>query len=189
MTASGSAAGFFLALLINLSAHVIEIKGVLSKESWVREEVQALSPPGPGDDNQLASPLDPCEHPSAVSAAFGNAVPVGAAELTAARLLSLAIFSVILAEGFPALLEAATVPTPSNSTDSCKRVDNHVSEDAPLAVAPDDGVELPAQETKGFTREKKSYMNTLLLDLNPNVRLLKTWLIQCIYSKIPEEGA
>lgn len=43
------------------------------------------SPPGPGDDNQLASPLDPCEHPLAVSAASGNAVPVGAAELTAAR--------------------------------------------------------------------------------------------------------
>ncbi|XP_021384986.2 transforming acidic coiled-coil-containing protein 2 isoform X3 [Lonchura striata] len=86
------------------------------------------SPPGPGDDKQLASPLDPCEHPSAVSAAFGNAVPVGAAELTAAS---------------------------TSKPDSCKGVDNHVSEDAPLAVAPGDGVELPAQETKGFTREKK----------------------------------
>nr|XP_041573162.1 transforming acidic coiled-coil-containing protein 2 isoform X1 [Taeniopygia guttata] len=86
------------------------------------------SPPGPGDDNQLASPLDPCEHPSAESAAFGNAVPVGAAELTAAS---------------------------TSKPDSCKGVDNHISEDAPLAVAPGDGVELPAQETKGFTREKK----------------------------------
>ncbi|XP_053805266.1 transforming acidic coiled-coil-containing protein 2 isoform X1 [Vidua chalybeata] len=86
------------------------------------------SPPGPGDDNQLASPLDPCEHPSAVSAASGNAVPVGAAELTAAS---------------------------TSKPDSCKGVDNHVSEDVPLAVAPGDGVELPAQETKGFTREKK----------------------------------
>uniref|UniRef100_A0A8C3H3V9 Transforming acidic coiled-coil containing protein 2 n=1 Tax=Corvus moneduloides TaxID=1196302 RepID=A0A8C3H3V9_CORMO len=43
------------------------------------------SPPGPGDANQLASPLDLCEHPLAVPAALGNAVPVGAAELTAAR--------------------------------------------------------------------------------------------------------
>ncbi|XP_014105695.1 PREDICTED: transforming acidic coiled-coil-containing protein 2 isoform X5 [Pseudopodoces humilis] len=83
---------------------------------------------GPGDDNQLASPLDPCEHPLAVSEAFGNAVPVGAAELTAAS---------------------------TSKPDSCKGVDNHVSEDVPLAVAPGDGVELPAQETKGFTREKK----------------------------------
>ncbi|XP_064287575.1 transforming acidic coiled-coil-containing protein 2 isoform X1 [Passer domesticus] len=86
------------------------------------------SPPGPGDDNQLASPLDPCEHPSAVSAAFGNAVPVGAAELTAAS---------------------------TSKPGSCKGVDNHISEDVPLAVAPGDGVELPAEETKGFTREKK----------------------------------
>uniref|UniRef100_A0A8C3RD32 Transforming acidic coiled-coil containing protein 2 n=1 Tax=Cyanoderma ruficeps TaxID=181631 RepID=A0A8C3RD32_9PASS len=85
------------------------------------------SPPGPGDDNQLASPLEPCEHPLAVSAAFGNAVPVGAAELTAAS---------------------------TSEPDSCKGVDNRVSEDVPLAVAPGD-VELPAQETKGFTREKK----------------------------------
>ncbi|XP_016154998.1 PREDICTED: transforming acidic coiled-coil-containing protein 2 isoform X4 [Ficedula albicollis] len=86
------------------------------------------SPPGPGDDNQLASALDPCEHPLAVSAALGNAVPVGAAELTAAS---------------------------TSKPDSCKGVDNHASEDVPLAVAPGDGVELPAQETKGFTREKK----------------------------------
>ncbi|KAL9847211.1 transforming acidic coiled-coil-containing protein 2 isoform 3-T4 [Geothlypis trichas] len=86
------------------------------------------SPPGPGDDNQLASPLDPCEHPSAVCAASGNAVPVGAAELTAAS---------------------------TSKPDSCEGVDNHVSEDAPLAVAPGDGVELPAEETPGFTREKK----------------------------------
>ncbi|XP_037997628.1 transforming acidic coiled-coil-containing protein 2 isoform X4 [Motacilla alba alba] len=86
------------------------------------------SPAGPGDDNQLASPLDPCEHPSAVSAAFGNAVPVGAAELTAAS---------------------------TSKPDSCKGVDDHISEDVPLAVTPGDGVELPAEETKGFTREKK----------------------------------
>ncbi|XP_026651016.2 transforming acidic coiled-coil-containing protein 2 isoform X12 [Zonotrichia albicollis] len=85
------------------------------------------SPAGPGDDNQLASPLDPCEHPSAVCAASGN-VPVGAAELTAAS---------------------------TSKPDSCEGADNHVSEDVPLAVAPGDGVELPAEETKGFTREKK----------------------------------
>ncbi|XP_064573614.1 transforming acidic coiled-coil-containing protein 2 isoform X7 [Zonotrichia leucophrys gambelii] len=86
------------------------------------------SPAGPGDDNQLASPLDPCEHPSAVCAASGNAVPVGAAELTAAS---------------------------TSKPDSCEGVDKHVSEDVPLAVAPGDGVELPVEETKGFTREKK----------------------------------
>uniref|UniRef100_A0A8C5J8G5 Transforming acidic coiled-coil containing protein 2 n=1 Tax=Junco hyemalis TaxID=40217 RepID=A0A8C5J8G5_JUNHY len=86
------------------------------------------SPAGPGDDNQLASPLDPCEHPSAVCAASGNAVPVGAAELTAAS---------------------------TSKPDSCEGIDKHVSEDVPLAVAPGDGVELPAEETKGFTREKK----------------------------------
>ncbi|KFO66202.1 hypothetical protein N302_08701, partial [Corvus brachyrhynchos] len=88
------------------------------------------SPPGPGDANQLASPLDLCEHPLAVPGALGNAVPVGAAELTAAS---------------------------TSKPDSCKEVDNHVSEDVPLAVAPGDGVELPAQETEGFTREKKRY--------------------------------
>ncbi|XP_068876287.1 transforming acidic coiled-coil-containing protein 2 isoform X5 [Aphelocoma coerulescens] len=87
-----------------------------------------LGPPGPGDANQLASPLDLCEHPLAVPAALGNAVPVGAAELTAAS---------------------------TSKPDSCKEVDNHVSEDVPLAVAPGNGVELPAQETEGFTREKK----------------------------------
>ncbi|XP_066046883.1 transforming acidic coiled-coil-containing protein 2 isoform X2 [Chamaea fasciata] len=52
-------------------------------------------------------------------------------------------------------MAVAGLPTESASKpDSCKGVDNHVSEDAPLAVAPGD-VELPAQETKGFTREKK----------------------------------
>ncbi|XP_009579706.1 PREDICTED: transforming acidic coiled-coil-containing protein 2, partial [Fulmarus glacialis] len=42
-------------------------------------------PPGPGDDIQLASPLDPSEQPLAVSATYGNVDPVDAAELTAAR--------------------------------------------------------------------------------------------------------
>ncbi|XP_049666521.1 transforming acidic coiled-coil-containing protein 2 isoform X8 [Accipiter gentilis] len=86
------------------------------------------SPPGPGDDIQLASPLDPSEQPLAVSAAYGNVDPVDAAELTAAS---------------------------TSKPDSCKEVDNLVSEDVPLAAAPGDGVELPAQETEGFTREKK----------------------------------
>ncbi|XP_071419899.1 transforming acidic coiled-coil-containing protein 2 isoform X1 [Pithys albifrons albifrons] len=86
------------------------------------------SPPGPGDDTELASPLDPSEQPSAVSAASGNVGPEVAAELTA---------------------ESTSKP------DSCEEVDNHVSEDVPLAAAPGDGVELPAEETKGFTREKK----------------------------------
>lgn len=43
------------------------------------------SPPGPGDDTQLASPLDLPEQPLAVSAACGNVAPADAAELTAAR--------------------------------------------------------------------------------------------------------
>ncbi|XP_075011324.1 transforming acidic coiled-coil-containing protein 2 [Calonectris borealis] len=86
------------------------------------------SPPGPGDDIQLASPLDPSEQPLAVSAAYGNVDPVDAAELTAAS---------------------------TSKSESCKEVDNLVSGDVPLAAAPGDGVELPAQETEGFTREKK----------------------------------
>ncbi|XP_074687548.1 transforming acidic coiled-coil-containing protein 2 isoform X1 [Strix aluco] len=86
------------------------------------------SPSGPGDDIQLASLLDPSEQPLAVSAANGNVDPVDAAELTAAS---------------------------TSKPDSCKEVDYLVSEDVPLAAAPGDGVELPAQETEGFTREKK----------------------------------
>ncbi|KAM6203482.1 transforming acidic coiled-coil-containing protein 2 [Sarcoramphus papa] len=86
------------------------------------------SPPGRGDDIQLASPLDPSERPLAVSAAYGNVDAVDAAELTAAS---------------------------TSKPDSCKEVDNLVSEEVPLAAAPGDGVELPAQETEGFTREKK----------------------------------
>ncbi|XP_075360524.1 transforming acidic coiled-coil-containing protein 2 isoform X3 [Mycteria americana] len=86
------------------------------------------SPSGPGDDIQLASPLDPSEQPLAVSAAYGNVDPADAAELTAAS---------------------------TSKSDSCNEVDNLVSGDVPLPAAPGDGVELPAQETEGFTREKK----------------------------------
>ncbi|KAM6264705.1 transforming acidic coiled-coil-containing protein 2 isoform 9-T13 [Spheniscus humboldti] len=86
------------------------------------------SPSGPGDDTQLASPLDPSEQPLAVSTVYGNVDPVDAAELTAAS---------------------------TSKSDSCKEVDNLDSGDVPLAAAPGDGVELPAQETEGFTREKK----------------------------------
>ncbi|KAM6391124.1 transforming acidic coiled-coil-containing protein 2 isoform 4-T6 [Pluvialis apricaria] len=86
------------------------------------------SPPGPGDDIQLASPLDPPEQPLAVSAPCGNVDPVDAAELTAAS---------------------------TSKPDSCKEADNLTAGDVPLAAAPGDGVELPAQETESFTREKK----------------------------------
>ncbi|KAM7102859.1 transforming acidic coiled-coil-containing protein 2 isoform 4-T4 [Ciconia maguari] len=86
------------------------------------------SPSGPGDDIQLASPLDPSEQPLAVSAAYGNVDPADAAELTAAS---------------------------TSKSDSCNEVANLVSGDVPLAAVPGDGVELPAQETEGFTREKK----------------------------------
>ncbi|KFQ86542.1 hypothetical protein N337_12581, partial [Phoenicopterus ruber ruber] len=88
------------------------------------------SPSGPGDDTQLASPLDPSEQPLAVSTAYGNAEPADAAELTAAS---------------------------TSKSDSCEEVDNLISGDVPLAAAPGDGVEPPAQETEGFTREKKRY--------------------------------
>uniref|UniRef100_A0A8C5J6I9 Transforming acidic coiled-coil containing protein 2 n=1 Tax=Junco hyemalis TaxID=40217 RepID=A0A8C5J6I9_JUNHY len=56
----------------------------------------------------------------------------------------------------PQDMAVAGLPTESTSKpDSCEGIDKHVSEDVPLAVAPGDGVELPAEETKGFTREKK----------------------------------
>ncbi|XP_030343344.1 transforming acidic coiled-coil-containing protein 2 isoform X2 [Strigops habroptila] len=86
------------------------------------------SPPGPGDAIQLASPLDPSEQPLPVTTACGNVEPLDAAELTAAS---------------------------TSKPDSCREVDNLVSEDVPLPAAPGDGVELPAEETKGFTTEKK----------------------------------
>ncbi|XP_065495125.1 transforming acidic coiled-coil-containing protein 2 isoform X3 [Caloenas nicobarica] len=91
-------------------------------------ESPAESPCGPGDDIQLASPLDPSEEPFAVSTADGDVGPTDAAELT----------------------EAST-PKP----DSCEEVDSLVSGDVPSAAAPGDGVELPAQEAEGFAREKK----------------------------------
>ncbi|KFU94437.1 hypothetical protein M959_05921, partial [Chaetura pelagica] len=88
------------------------------------------SPPGPGDDKQLTPPLDPSAQPLPVPAAYGNVDPVDADELTAAS---------------------------TSKLDSCKEADHLVSGDEPLATAPGDGVELPAQETEGFTREKKRY--------------------------------
>ncbi|RMC11303.1 hypothetical protein DUI87_11422 [Hirundo rustica rustica] len=120
MSASRNAAAYFLELL--------ELQMLSDSFEFMHLKSICESPRGPGDDSQLASPLDRCEHPLPAPAAFGNAVPVGAAELTAAS---------------------------TSKPDSCRVVDNHVSEDVPLAVAPGD-VELPAQETKGFTREKKS---------------------------------
>ncbi|KFU96849.1 hypothetical protein N339_06360, partial [Pterocles gutturalis] len=86
------------------------------------------SPSGPGDDIQLAASLEPSEQPLADSTAYGDVGPVDAAELTAAS---------------------------TSKPDSCSEVDNVVSGDVPSTVAPGDGVELPAQEAEGFTREKK----------------------------------
>ncbi|XP_075279982.1 transforming acidic coiled-coil-containing protein 2 isoform X3 [Opisthocomus hoazin] len=86
------------------------------------------SPSGPGDDIQLASPLDPAEQPLAVPAVFGNADPVDAAELTAAS---------------------------TSKSASCKEADNLIPGDVHVSAAPGDGVELPAEETTGFTREEK----------------------------------
>ncbi|XP_051475265.1 transforming acidic coiled-coil-containing protein 2 isoform X3 [Apus apus] len=86
------------------------------------------SPPGPGDNKRLTSPLDPSAPPLPVPAAYGNVDPGDAVELTAAS---------------------------TSELDSCKEADHLVSGDKPLATAPGDGTELPAQETEGFTREKK----------------------------------
>ncbi|XP_062491253.1 transforming acidic coiled-coil-containing protein 2 isoform X3 [Pezoporus occidentalis] len=86
------------------------------------------SRPGPGDAIQLASPLDPSEQPLPVTAAFGDVEPLDATELTAAS---------------------------ASKPDNCREADNLVSGDVPLPAAPGDGVELPAEETKGFTREIK----------------------------------
>ncbi|XP_068807627.1 transforming acidic coiled-coil-containing protein 2 isoform X2 [Struthio camelus] len=89
------------------------------------------SPPGPGDDIQLASPLDTSKQQLAVSTACGNVDPLDAAELTVAS---------------------------TSKPDSCKEPDNLVavvSEDVPLVAAPGDVVELAAQETEGFTQEIK----------------------------------
>ncbi|XP_074963535.1 transforming acidic coiled-coil-containing protein 2 isoform X3 [Phalacrocorax aristotelis] len=64
--------------------------------------------------------------------------------------------------GLPAAVQLSETTSPSipgptsvSKSDSCKEVDNLVFGDVPLAAAPADGVELPAQETEGFTREKK----------------------------------
>ncbi|XP_071605681.1 transforming acidic coiled-coil-containing protein 2 isoform X5 [Heliangelus exortis] len=86
------------------------------------------SPPGPGDAKQLASPPDPSAPPFPVSVASGDVEPVDVAELTAASTFKL---------------------------DESKETDNLIPGDEPLAAAPADGVEVPAQATEGFSREKK----------------------------------
>ncbi|XP_025970751.2 transforming acidic coiled-coil-containing protein 2 isoform X3 [Dromaius novaehollandiae] len=89
------------------------------------------SPPGPGDDIQLASPLDTSKQLLAVSTACGNVDPLDAAELTAAS---------------------------TSKPDSCKEPDNLltvVSEDVPSVAAPGDVVEPAVEETEGFTEEIK----------------------------------
>ncbi|XP_066856560.1 transforming acidic coiled-coil-containing protein 2 isoform X5 [Anser cygnoides] len=86
------------------------------------------SPPGPGDDIQLAAALDPSEQPLPVPAAYGNVEPGDAAELTAAS---------------------------TSKPDSCDEADKLVSGDVPSAAAPGEGVELPPQESEGFAEEIK----------------------------------
>ncbi|XP_030309573.1 transforming acidic coiled-coil-containing protein 2 isoform X3 [Calypte anna] len=86
------------------------------------------SPPGPGDAKQLASPPDPSAPPFPVSVASGDVEPVDVAELTAASTFKL---------------------------DKSKEADNLLPGDEPLAAAPADGVEVPAQAAEGFSREKK----------------------------------
>ncbi|XP_021255929.1 transforming acidic coiled-coil-containing protein 2 isoform X1 [Numida meleagris] len=86
------------------------------------------SPPGPGDDIQLASALGPPEQPQAVSTAYGNVEPVDAAELTAAS---------------------------ASKPDSCEEAAGLVSGDVPVAAAPGGEVELPPQEAESVTKEIK----------------------------------
>ncbi|KAM9188750.1 transforming acidic coiled-coil-containing protein 2 isoform 2-T2 [Mergus octosetaceus] len=84
--------------------------------------------PGPGDDIQLAAALDPSEQPLPVPAAYGDVEPGDAAELTAAS---------------------------TSKPDSCDEADKLVSGDVPPAAAPGEGVDLPPQESEGFTEEIK----------------------------------
>ncbi|XP_065602440.1 transforming acidic coiled-coil-containing protein 2 isoform X5 [Cyrtonyx montezumae] len=87
------------------------------------------SPPGPGDDIQLASALGPPEQPQAVSSAYGNVEPVDAAELTAAS---------------------------TSKSDCCEEAAELVSgDDEPVAAAPAGGLELPPQEAESVTEEIK----------------------------------
>ncbi|KAI6066486.1 Transforming acidic coiled-coil-containing protein 2 isoform X4 [Aix galericulata] len=86
------------------------------------------NPPGPGDDIQLAAALDRSEQPLPVPAAYGDVEPGDAAELTAAS---------------------------TSKPDSCDEADKLVSGDVPPAAAPGEGVDLPPQESEGFTEEIK----------------------------------
>ncbi|OXB64456.1 hypothetical protein ASZ78_000132 [Callipepla squamata] len=86
------------------------------------------SPPGPGDDIQLASTLGPPEQTQAVSSAYGNVEPVDAAELTAAS---------------------------TSKSDCCEEAAELVSGDEPVAAAPAGGLELPPQEAESVTEEIK----------------------------------
>ncbi|POI23897.1 hypothetical protein CIB84_012355 [Bambusicola thoracicus] len=86
------------------------------------------SPPGPGDDIQLASALGPPEQPRAVSTAYGNVEPTDAAELTSAS---------------------------TSNPDSCEEAAGLVSGDVPVAAAPGGGVELPPQEAESVAEEIK----------------------------------
>ncbi|XP_068545130.1 transforming acidic coiled-coil-containing protein 2 isoform X1 [Anas acuta] len=86
------------------------------------------SPPGPGDDIQLAAALDPSEQPLPVPAAYGDVEPGDAAELTAAS---------------------------TSKPDSCDEADKLISGDVPPAAAPGEGVDLPPQDSEGFTEEIK----------------------------------
>ncbi|XP_032301432.1 transforming acidic coiled-coil-containing protein 2 isoform X4 [Coturnix japonica] len=86
------------------------------------------SPPGPGDDIQLASALGPPEQPQTVSTAYGNVEPTDAAELTAASI---------------------------SKPESCEEAAGLVSGDVPVAAAPGGGVELPPQEAESVTEEIK----------------------------------
>uniref|UniRef100_A0A8C3PZ92 Transforming acidic coiled-coil containing protein 2 n=1 Tax=Chrysolophus pictus TaxID=9089 RepID=A0A8C3PZ92_CHRPC len=86
------------------------------------------SPPGPGDDIQLASALGPPEQPQAVSTAYGNVEPADAAELTAAS---------------------------TSKPDSCEEAAGLISGDVLVAAAPGGEVELPPQEAESVREEIK----------------------------------
>ncbi|KAJ7416893.1 transforming acidic coiled-coil-containing protein 2 isoform X2 [Pitangus sulphuratus] len=84
------------------------------------------------------------EHESSLRDAKGKLSPLA---LTEPKSLDLSELQDMAVAGLP--------PESTSKPDSCRDVDNPVSEDEPLAAAPGDGVELPAQETEASTREKK----------------------------------
>ncbi|KAM8806387.1 transforming acidic coiled-coil-containing protein 2 [Eudromia elegans] len=132
----------------------------------------AESPPGPGDDPQLASPVDTSEQLLAVSAPCGHVDPLDAAELTAPRCQCPGPCEreLLREEGdapcggssrmpvSPWGLEQPQRTASASKPDSCEEPGTLlavVSEDAPVVAAPGDAIEPAGEEPEGFTEEVK----------------------------------